>query len=151
MSFTTMHDYTISKKARMSAGNTFYGMYQALIVLAMTKEQLPALSMFDLSRISEYDIRASRNILEIEDVTFSGVLMGMSFVAGTDELTRIAQLFPEIVAEGFIRYNGPGGALNLEEWVETFGEPNSEQLKERIAQRFAELAERSTQQFWLEY
>ncbi len=53
---------------------------------------------------------------------FYSLLMAAARFADTDNLEKLAQAFPEQIAELRKRYNAPGGALNADEleWVKRY-------------------------------
>lgn len=74
-----------------------------------------------MSKTSMHDLYIRHKIEEIPEVTFYGILLALIARADTDNLARLRQAFPEVVREFTIRYNSPGGALNMEEWLELYG------------------------------
>ncbi len=74
-----------------------------------------------MSKTSLHDVDIRHKIEAIPDVTFYGILLALIARADTHNLTCLKQVFPETVREFTIRYHGPRGALNIEEWLERYG------------------------------
>lgn len=74
-----------------------------------------------MSKTSMHDVDVRKKVEEVPGVSFYGILLALIARADTDNLVRLRQAFPEVVREFTIRYNSPGGALNMEEWVERYG------------------------------
>ena len=69
---------------------------------------------------SLHDKKISNEIMMVPDVTFYGVFFALISLAGSEELARLRQAFPQVVKEAIIRYTAPGGALDLDEWIKAF-------------------------------
>ncbi len=74
-----------------------------------------------MSKTSMHDLHIRHKIEEIPDVSFYGILLALIARADTDNLARLRQVFPEVVREFTVRYHGPAGALNIEEWLGLHG------------------------------
>ena len=70
---------------------------------------------------SMHDKKISNEIMVMPMVTFYGVFLALISLAGSEELALLRAAFPQVVKEAVIRYNAPGSALNLEEWIQEFG------------------------------
>jgi|TARA_Y100000034_G_scaffold135144_1_gene205874 hypothetical protein len=69
---------------------------------------------------SKYDYDTSLRLIlgdeAIPDPPFYSLILAAVRKADSDNLERLRQGFPEVVAEFQARWNNPGGALDREEW-----------------------------------
>ncbi len=75
-----------------------------------------------MSKTSLHDVDIRKQIERTPGVSFYGILLALIARADTDNLARLRQAFPEVVREFKIRYHSPAGTLNMEEWIERYGE-----------------------------
>lgn len=62
--------------------------------------------------MSKYDYEVSKTLFgSTRDYSFASLIMGAGRVADTENLAKLEEAWPEIIAELRERYNAPGGIL----------------------------------------
>lgn len=98
-----------------------------------------------MSKTSLHDADIRLKIETIPGVTFHGILFALISRADTDNLARLERAFPEVVREFKVRYYAPAGTLNIEEWLEQYGDdkttPTDKEMLEALFEKARRIAD----------